>query len=392
MICGRGGLDRTRPHCQCQFMAFDVAIIGAGIAGASLAAMLAPSMRVVLVEAEEYPGYHATGRSAAFWSETYGGPLVQPLTTASGPFLRDPPPGFSSRSFLTSRGALMIGTAHEEPEVDAFLGAFAGSGVELDHVTDKQLDRWLPDRRAYWDRAVWEPTNADIDVASLHAAYLKAARGHGAQVAVRCRVSAVRRTSGGWIVEAGDEQFECARVVNAAGAWADGVAGLADVRPVGIAPFRRTMVQLRVDATVPADMPLIVDISGNFYFKPEGRGRIWLSPHDETPSVACDAAPEEVDVALAIDRFEKVMRWPVLAVERSWAGLRSFAPDRLPVFGEDPACTGFYWCAGQGGFGIQTAPAISALLAAQILGVAPDAPYAGIDPTPYAPGRAGLKG
>ncbi len=385
------GLTRKGGVASAFPMTFDVAIIGAGIAGASLAAALPPALRVVLIEAEEFPGYHATGRSAAFWSETYGGPFIQPLTTASGPFLREPPASFSPRPFLSLRGALMIGTAHEEPEVDAFLREFAQSGVVLDYVAGKQLDRWLPDRRSYWDRAIWEPTNSDIDVAALHAAYLKAAKTNGAQVAVRSRVSAIRKIAGGWIVSAGDDHFECGRVVNASGAWADDIARLAGAQPTGIRPFRRTMVQLRVDAAVPAELPLIVDIGGNFYFKPEGRGRIWLSPHDETPSAACDAAPEEVDIAIAIDRFTKVMRWPVIAVERSWAGLRSFAPDRLPVFGEDPACAGFYWCAGQGGFGIQTAPAISALLAAAITGEEAAPPYQGIDPAFYAPGRAGLK-
>lgn len=387
----RPGLTRRGGIASAFAMAFDVAIIGAGIAGASLAAMLAPSMRVVLIEAEEFPGYHATGRSAAFWSETYGGPLVQPLTTASGPFLHSPPADFSPRGFLSPRGALMIGTARDEAEVAGFLDAFAGSGVQLERASTDALDTWLPDRRVHWDRAVWEPTNSDIDVAALHAAYLKAGRVNDAQLAVRSRVSAIRRTASGWCITAGEDVFNCQYLVNAAGAWADEIAALAGAAPAGIAPLRRTMVQLRVDAEVPAELPLIVDINGNFYFKPEGRGRIWLSPHDETPSLPCDAAPDEVDIAQAIDRFEQVMRWPVLAVERSWAGLRSFAPDRLPVVGEDPDLPGFYWCAGQGGFGIQTAPAISALLAAFISGEAVAPPYHGIDPAAYAPGRAGLK-
>ena len=173
-------------------------------------------------------------------------------------------------------------------------------------------------------------------------------------------------------------------LVNAAGAWADEVARVAGVRPIGIAAYRRTLAQLRTDPPALADLPHVADLSGRFYFKPEPGGRLWLSPHDETPTDPCDAAPDELDVAIAIDRFEGVVDWRVQAVERKWAGLRSFAPDRLPVFGFDARTPGFFWCAGQGGFGIQTAPAAAALCAALVLG---HEPPAGLDPSRYRPDR-----
>lgn len=372
-------------------MTYDVAIIGAGIAGASLAAELAPHLSVILIEAEDQPGYHATGRSAAFWSETYGGPLVQPLSSASGPFLAAPKASFSDRSFLRQRGALTIGRERDETEISAFLSEYATSGVELQRFDAEHLRACVPDALVEWDRAVWEPSTADIDVAGLHAAYLRVAKQNGAALAVRSPVSGIRRVGQGWDISTGAQTVSATRIVNAAGAWADEIATCAGARPLGITPYRRTMVQLEVSADVPADLPLIVDINERFYFKPEGPRRIWLSPHDETPSAACDAAPEEIDVATAIDRFERVMAWPVVRVERTWAGLRSFAPDRLPVFGADPDVCGFYWCAGQGGFGIQTAPSISKLLASLILGQQPDDSLSALDVRAYAPDRVSLE-
>ena len=193
------------------------------------------------------------------------------------------------------------------------------------------------------------------------------------------------RARGRWTIDTGAGRFAADVLVNAAGAWADVVAVRCGVRPIGIAPYRRTMVQLRTDPPAPAGIPMIADIAGRFYFKPEPGGRVWLSPHDEVPSEPCDAAPEEMDVAVAIDRFEGAVDWRVASVERRWAGLRSFAPDRLPVYGMAEA--GFFWCAGQGGFGIQTAPAAATLAAALVLGEVPALP--GVDPGRYAPGRFG---
>ena len=349
---------------------YDIAIVGAGMAGAGLAAALAGKARVLLLEAEERPGYHSTGRSAAFWSETYGGPLIQPLTSASQEALAP---------FLGPRGCIHLADAAGEAALAALAAEFAGSAVALQPLLRAGLEARLPGLRAGWDHGLFEPTCADIDVAALHASCLREAKG---DLAVNARLMEAEHSAGRWRLATTAGTFEAEILVNAAGAWADPVALLAGEAPLGIRPYRRTIVQLRVDPPAPADLPLIVDAAGRFYFKPEAGGRLWLSPHDETLSEPCDCAPEELDVAVAIDRLEHVIDWRVAAVEHKWAGLRSFAPDRLPVYGFAPGGGAFFWCAGQGGFGIQTAPAASALAATLLLGSPPE-----VDPAPYSAGR-----
>lgn len=359
---------------------YDVAVIGAGMAGASLAAEIAGKRSVILIEAEAQPGYHSTGRSAAFWSETYGGPAIQPLTTASGGFLAAPPGDFADAPFLLRRGAVHIAREEGRRALDALADSFAVSGVPLRKLGRGALA--IHGLRPGWDFGLAEPSCADIDVARLHAAYLKRARARGAALATDARVVGVRRGKM-WRIETKAGTIEAATLVNAAGAWADEVAAMAGVRPIGIQPYRRTVAQLRVDPPAPADLPLIVDALGRFYFKPEAGGRLWVSPHDETPCPAGDCAAEEIDVAIAIDRLQQVVDWRVDRVERAWAGLRSFAPDRRPVYGPDPGDSGFFWCAGQGGFGIQTAPAAAKLAAALLLGEAGDPMIAAVDPALY---------
>jgi D-arginine dehydrogenase len=354
---------------------YDVAIVGAGIAGASLAAEVAPHASVLLVEAEDQPGYHSTGRSAAFWSETYGGPHVQPLTSGSEAWFRD-------RGLLHPRRALYLGRLEDEPAIAAFLADFAGTKVRLERLPIERARAWLPHLAPEWDRAVWEASCTDIDVAGAHQTFLKTARQAGAELRCGAPLRTAERAGDGWRLQAGRERVEAAVLVDAAGAWADAVAGIAGVPSIGIQPYRRTVVQLAVDPPAPSDLPLVMDMEGSFYFKPEA-GRLWLSPHDETPDVACDAAPDELDVALAIDRFQRAVGWPIVRVERKWAGLRSFAPDRLPVYGFDPLAPGFFWCAGQGGFGIQTAPAAARMAAALLLG----RHVAELNPAPYLPDR-----
>ncbi len=362
--------------------AYDVAVIGAGMAGASIAAELAPHACVLVAEAETAPGYHATGRSAAFWEACYGGPGVAPLTLASGHYLRD-------RGMLSPRGALYIGRAGDEAAISGFMDGFAGSGVHIERLGREALLKRLPGLRGEWTMGIAEPACADIDVAALHQHYLAAGRRGGVDLRLGAGLQSAERESDGWRLDLGRAGEARARVlVNAAGAWADEVAALAGARPLGIGPLRRTVIQLRTDPAPPDDLPLVLDISGQFYFKPE-HGRLWLSPHDETPSAPCDAAPEELDVAIAIDRFEQVVDWRVAAVERKWAGLRSFAPDRLPVYGFDPQREGFFWFAGQGGFGIQTAPAAARLGAQILLGRGPDAMTEAIDAATYDPRRFG---
>lgn len=359
---------------------FDIAIVGAGMAGASIAAEIGDAASMLLLEAEDMPGYHATGRSAAFWEECYGGPAIVPLTLASGAYLQ-------AQGFLSDRGALYLARERDEALIGKFFADFASSGAFFERIGRSELDTIVPGLKEEWDRAIWQPRCADIDVAGLHAHYLAMAKAAGIVPQCRARVEAISRKQGKWDVTLADGRgFSAGTLVNAAGAWADEIAQMAGVQPLGITPYRRTVVQLRVDPPPPDDLPLCLDIAGEFYFKPES-GRLWLSPHDETPSPAVDAAPEELDVAIAIDRLEHTTNWQVRGLERKWAGLRSFAPDRLPVYGRDPSCPEFFWFAGQGGYGIQTAPAAARLGAQLLLGSESDSMTQALDADAYSPAR-----
>ncbi|GAA4002984.1 FAD-binding oxidoreductase [Sphingomonas humi] len=350
----------------------ELLIVGGGIAGASLAAAVAGRRQTLLIEAESQPGYHSTGRSAAFWHEGYGGPLIAPLSRASRPLLDE-------GGYLSPRSAIHLARAGEP--IDLVEGVAA---VPLDRA---ELERRLPGIAPIWTHGAEEPALADIDVARLHGDYLAAARRAGAEVRTDARFAgAERQADASWVVRLEDGTQLIADVIaNAAGAWGDGVAEACGIAPLGLSPKRRTMVQLRVGRSGLRHLPLVVGADGSFYFKGEGDRSIWLSPHDEIDCAPCDAAPEEIDVATAIDRFGQVVDWPVEAVERRWAGLRTFTPDRVPAIGFAPDCPSFFWCVGQGGFGIQTAPAAALLGAALLLGEG-EIP-AGVDPKVYDPAR-----
>lgn len=364
---------------------FDIAIIGAGIAGASLAAEISAHKSVLLLEAEAHPGYHSTGRSAAFWDESYGGPAVQPLTTASGPFLANPPIDFHDGPLMNPRGALHIGTDADHIRADALLADFADSGVRFERLDRGGVETHVPGLLPAWTSGLWEPDCCDIDVGALHGAYLRQAKRQNVVLHCNARLRSAQWNAGHWVLEAMGTTFTANIIVNAAGAWADDVARLAHIRPLAIQPYRRTIAQLSVSPSAPANLPLVIGLDGSFYFKPDSGGTLWLSPHDETPTPPCDTAPEELDVAVAIARLQEVVDWDIRRVEHKWAGLRSFAPDRKPVIGPDPANPSFFWLAGQGGFGIQTAPA-AARLAASMLSDRIDPP-AGVDGSAYLPAR-----
>jgi D-arginine dehydrogenase len=357
----------------------DILIVGGGIAGASLGAEVAQHRSTCLIEAESHCGFHSTGRSAAFWLESYGGAVVAQLSTASRAFLEAPPSEFNESGFLRTRGDLHVSRG-ELPDLPA--------GIETRVIERPELERMIPGIRPEWRRALLEPSCADIDVATLHSAYLRQFRKRGGKIRTDSRLGGAERRGEFWAVRLDDgSEFRASVLVDAAGAWADSVAQAAGVEPLGIEPKRRTMVQLRIGRSGLRDLPLVDDSEGTFYFKGESDRTIWLSPHDEIETDPCDAAPEEIDVAIAIDRFEKVVDWPIEAVERKWAGLRSFAPDRVPVYGFDLSAPGFFWCAGQGGFGIQTAPAAGKMAAALLLESEADPSVAHIDPAPFSPSR-----
>ena len=369
---------------------FDVIIVGAGIGGASLAFSLlerAPGLKLAILEAEEQPGYHTTGRSAAFFAETYGGPTIQPLSSASKRFFQRPPKGFSDTAIVSPRGALHIRHADMPGTLKALEEEFDHGGVAHQRLSREGILLKVPSLRPEWsETAIWEPGCSDIDVAGLHQAYLRAARKAGAELVTNARTSAIRKVAGGWQVSTPQGDFTGAKLVNASGAWADEVATQAGIAPIGIQPLRRTIVVTEVRPDAPADMPVVMDAGGSLYFKPDG-GRLWISPHDETPDVPHDVQPDEMDMAIALDRFEQMCDWPIRRLASKWAGLRNFAPDRLPVLGPDAADDSFHWCAGQGGWGIQTAPAAGAIAAAIVLGEEVPAEYAAIDIAPYLPSR-----
>lgn len=367
---------------------YDVAIIGAGMAGASLAYFLSPGTRAVLIEMEGAPGYHTTGRSAAFYSETYGGPVVQPLSTASKAFFDMAPSGFTEHALLRARGGLHIARRGAEAALDAIEAAFAGTGVAIERIASAAAR--APILVPQWSgAALWEPGCRDMDVGEIHRGFLAGARANGAAVLLDAGVRAIDRVAGGaWRLTTRAGPVEAGVVVNAAGAWADAVAAMAGAAALGIAPLRRTVAQVLTDPPPPRELPLVIDAEGSFYFRPEGQG-LWISPHDETPDLAGDVQADELDVAVALDRFERATTARVRKLEHAWAGLRCFAPDRAPVYGWDAVVPGFFWCAGQGGFGIQTAPA-AGMLAATLLQerALPEALAAcGVDPARYLPSR-----
>lgn len=359
---------------------YQFAVIGGGIAGASVAGELAEHASVVLLEAEDTPGYHSTGRSAANWHETLGGPLVQPLTKASFAHLE-------ASGFLRPRVTIEVADEAGLPLLDKLDADFVGTGAKLRRVNADELKQLIPNVKPVLVAGLIEEDCADIDVGALHSQFIgKFKRGSGTLL-TDARVSEIVRDGDSWRLQAGENCISARIIVNAAGGWADAVAAMAGVAPIGITPMRRTIVQIRIEGEIPEDHPFVIDVAGEYYFRPEGPNRFWVCPHDETPVEPHDVAPEELDIAIAIDKFESVTDWRVLAVERKWAGLRSFAPDRLPVYGFDPDAPTFFWCAGQGGYGIQTAPAAGALCAAMLLNRAPDPLVAHIDPSPFSPAR-----
>jgi D-arginine dehydrogenase len=346
----------------------DVVIVGGGIAGASLGYRLAGGRRVVILEAEDQPGYHATGRSAALYTTTYGNTIIRSLTIASGGFLKAPPAGFSDAPLMSPRQVLWIGREDQAASLATALAEAKASDERARTCGVAEALALCPALDAgYLAGAILEPEGYDIDVHALHQGYLRGFRNVGGEVVGGARAHRIVRNGESWDVEAGEHRLSCEVVVNAAGAWADEVAGLAGATPVGLTPKRRTAITFDPpsgDGT--AGWPCVLDADETFYFKPDA-GRILASPADETPSPPCDAQAEELDVAITVDRIESATMLRVRRIAAKWAGLRTFAPDKTPVVGMDPDAPGFFWLAGQGGYGIMTSPALSEVAAGLIL-------------------------
>ena len=350
---------------------FDVIVIGGGIAGASSAAALAESRRVLLLERESQPGYHTTGRSAALLTPFYGNATVRALNLAGGRWYRDPPQGFADVPLLGPRGELYVGRAEDREliEEEADSARHAGAKVELlDGAGARAL---VPSLRPEWVAHAWYDSSAmDMEVGAILQGFLRRLRHGGGIVRTDAEVLALGRGGEGWIVSAHSGEASAPVVVNASGAWADMVAGIAGLGPLGIEPKRRTAII--VDPPPGQDSrrwPGVLDSREAWYMKPEA-GKLMCSPADETPSEPCDAQPEELDIAICVDRVQQAVDIEIRRIEHSWAGLRCFAPDRTPVAGFDPRAEGFFWLAGQGGYGIMTAPALAAIAARLITGTA----------------------
>ncbi len=344
---------------------FDFIVIGAGMAGASSAYELSASSKVLVLEQEERPGYHSTGRSAALYAETYGNRTVRGLTTGGKRFYLDPPNGFTEHPLLRPRGVMFIGRADQQASLDRFLAEVAGLRSNIRRIDLAEAYRRSPVLRAgYLAGAVFDPDAMDIEVHALHHGYLRGLKARGGQLVTDAGVTSLERRGDPWIAHTRVGEFRGRVVIDAAGAWCDEVAVMAGVRPVGLVPKRRTAILFQPPAGVdPRDWPSVIDADEAFYFRPDA-GRVMASPADETPMPPCDVQPDELDIAILIDRLEKVAHLPVRRIENRWAGLRTFAGDKTPVVGYDPKVKGFFWLAGQGGYGIQTAPGISRLVAA----------------------------
>ena len=370
----------------------DFLVIGAGIAGASAAYELAAMGSVVVLERESAPGYHTTGRSAALYVERYGKPAIYALTRASRPFLESPPEGLAEHPLLTPRGRLWIGRPDQEKSLAA---ALALPGSRPNRLRRIELDEALALvpvlRREYLTAAVLDPDTMDIDVHALHQVFLKGLRGRGGEVVTDAEVTGLGWQGGQWEVVTEGESYSAPVVVNAAGAWCDEVARLAGVRPLGLSPFRRTAFTFDPpEGARPSDWPSVSDVDERFYFKPES-GRLMGSTAEETPLAPCDVRPEDRDVAEGVERIERATTMRIPRVARKWAGLRTFAPDRVPVVGMAPDAAGFFWLAGQGGNGIMTSPAMGRLSAALIAGrgIPPDLADLGVREADLSPARFG---
>jgi D-arginine dehydrogenase len=345
---------------------FDVIVIGAGIAGASVAWFLAPDARVLLLERESFAGFHTTGRSAAHFSESYGSPQVRALSRATRPFLEHPPAGFAAHPILQRRGALVIGNAEQAGRVREEFDAVRRFTRSLTLLDREQIAALVPVLRPEAASvAFFEPDSADIDVNELHQGFLRGAKAQGVTSQVDTRVHAIRREGHQWIV---NDQWRAPIVVNAAGAWADTVAELAGVTTIGLEPRRRSAFTFAgPDGVDAAAWPFVVDIDETFYLKPDA-GLLLGSAANADPTHPHDVQPEEYDIALGIHRIEEATTLTIRRPARTWAGLRSFVADGDLVGGFAPDAPGFFWLAAQGGYGIQTSAAMAESCASMILG------------------------
>ena len=335
---------------ECDFL-----IIGAGIGGTSCAHWLAAHHSVIVLEMEEQPGYHTTGRSVAVYTEAYGPRVIRALAISGGDFFRSPPSSFTEIPLARPHGFLFIAREDQKPALHAALEAVQPLSPEIHEVSVSEALAMVPVLRPdYLAAAILDPNTMALDVDAIHQGYMRGLRRAGAEIVTRAPAESFERRRGKWHVRTPAGEFAAPVVINAAGAWADVVAERAGARTVGLQPKRRTVIAFPLPEGVDGhSWPVAVDTEEEFYFKVDA-GVVLGSPADETPVPPQDAQPEEIDIAITVDRIERATTMKVTRIIRRWAGLRSFVPDGVPVVGYDPDLEGFFWCAGQGGYGIET--------------------------------------
>jgi D-arginine dehydrogenase len=366
----------------------DILVIGGGVAGLSAAAALAENASVTVLEGEDQVGFHSSGRSAALLHYALGNAPIRRLTLASRSFFETPPVELGDVSLCST---LPILTPARADELDG-LQSLADDLVpftDIEWLDEDGLRRECPVLRIGGEGAVRgfiDRTALKLDGHALLQAYIRLLRARGGEIRTGARIASIRRTGATWQVQTDrGDNYESPLLVNAAGAWADAIASLAGVAPVGLQPKRRTIIVFDAPPDVDVSrLPFTKTVPDELYFGPEA-GRIFASPMDEVPTVPCDAQPEEYEMALAAHRIEQRTTMTVRRIEHRWAGLRTFTPDRLPVLGFAPDAESFFWLAGQGGAGLQTSPAMAALAAALIEGS--PCPVRDLDPSELSPAR-----
>lgn len=338
----------------------DFLVIGGGIAGISAAAHLSEHGLAIVLEAEPIVGYHATGRSAAVFIRNYGNDVLRALNAASQSYLED-------GGLLRKRGELLLAL----PSQDHLISQHLKRGDTVARLDESEIQELLPILRpGRFCGGAYETDAFDIDVDRLLQGYVRQVKANGSRIETNKAVTSLTRSDGVWQLTAAGDRYAAPVVINAAGAWADQVAQLAGLRQMGLQPLRRSAAIIPTPDHDLTDWPLFVGIEEDWYAKPEA-GQLMVSPADEIPVDPHDAYPDDIVLAEGIDRFEQATTLQVKRVTHSWAGLRTFAPDRSPVVGFDAATEGFFWLAGQGGYGVQTAPALSALAADMCIGQTP---------------------
>lgn len=369
---------------------YDVVIIGGGIAGLSLAYFLSQHRSVAVIEREDALGYHSTGRSAAEFVLRYNAPEVCALARISKVFFDQPPQGFTDVPLLKQRGGVMIASADKIARFETILAEESAFTPEIQRVTPEEAVSRVPILKPdYVAAAYYDPNFWDIEVENLLQGYLRGARRNGSEILERHEILSAERDGTGWILTTAGGEISAKVVVNAAGAWADPVAALFGIDPIGIVPHRRTAITVDlpdgVDATT---LPEINEIDEEFYMKPEG-GRLLASPADATPCEPSDVQPEEIDIAWAAHHVEEATTISVRRIAKSWAGLRSFSADKLPVVGFARGRSDFFWLVGQGGYGILTSPSLSQLAASLLMDTPEPEAFRGeaLDPRSFSPAR-----